>query len=430
VEQRFEELERTRQAAGELVTKLAAQTAQQKSETERMLADTRNRLLRLNEVLVSSEAAAEAISRSGGKIAGGVGKVIVALQTQDIARQKFQHINAAIDEMIAHLAPGLENGFRGSEAADSRQFLAGAGLVQLGQLRNVFAQLDGAAREIEQGLAEVESEAKCFAESALQLGAGTLDGRMTGRAVESIHAVLGVIDVAVASIRDVVHLVQKLESTFSDCTSQILELARRLRMVALNAQIFAAHVDAGAALEVVAMNTRTIADESMRQLDQISSRVAALVDSVADLEDRLDSYRELTAMEQKLLGTEAAESEEKLSRLEQELRSALAAIGPVEKELSKIIHRAAIGIRFPDAVAEASSRSIRLFDEIVRRYSDDGQDSDASVYHKVNTLKQNYTMAHERVVHDAVVGASVSGNSQAEAPGPQEEELADNVELF
>ena len=41
-------------------------------------------------------------------------------------------------------------------------------------------------------------------------------------------------------------------------------------MVALNAQIFAAHVDTGAALEVVASNTRTVADEAMQQLDEIS----------------------------------------------------------------------------------------------------------------------------------------------------------------
>jgi hypothetical protein len=428
VGQRFDELERTRQTSGELVAKLTVQTGRQKNETERTLADTRNRLSRLNDALVSSEAAAESISQSGGKIAGGVGKVIVALQTQDMSRQKLEHINSAIDKMIAHLAPGCESGFRGSEAADGRQFLAGAGLVQLGQLRNVFAQLHGAAQEIEQGLAEVESEAKRFAESALQMGAGTLDDQMTGRAIESIHAVLSVIDVAVTSIRDVVHLVQKLKSTFSDCTSQILELAVRLRMVALNAQIFAAHVDGGAALEVVAMNTRTIAEQSMRQLDEISSRVAALVDSVVDLEYRLEDYQELATQEQKLLGTEAAESGKKLSRLEQELRGALAAIGPLEKELSEIIHRATIGIRFPDAVAQASSRSTALFEEIARRYSDAGHGSDAGAHHKVNALKQNYTMAHERIVHDSVVGISLSGTHGLS--GEHDEELADNVELF
>ena len=420
VGQRFEELERTGEAAGELVARLGTLATRQKCQTEKMLADSRNHLSNLNQALRSSEAAAESMSQSGAKIAGGVSKAIVALQCQDMARQKFQHITAAIDDMARQPE---------SDGAGGRQFLREASRLQLGHLRTVFAQLDNAARQLEQGLREIESETRRFAENAHHSGGATLDCRIIGQAIESIHAVLGLIENAVGNITEVLELVHKLKATFRDCTYQILGLALRLRMVALNAQIFAAHVDAGAALEVVAGHTRTIADEAMQQLDDISARVTALVDSVVDLQHRLGDYAELAAMEQSLLSGEAGDSETKLRAVEDELRKALTAIAPLEAELSGIIRSATAAIRFPAAVAAASTRSTVLFQEIADEYADATGGPAEEPHQKLQALKSNYTMEHERAVHDAVIGAfPPPAGENAEAP--EEEKLADNVELF
>jgi hypothetical protein len=448
VDARFEELDRTGRETGDLVTSLTALAEEQKRDTSRMLAESRDHLSTLNEVLAASEMAAKSISQAGAKITSGVGKAIVALQCQDMARQKFQHINAAIDDMADHLGEVLARRLTGDEEADCRHFLAGAGRVQLGQLRAVFGQLDEAAGQVGEGMREVDSEAKSFADHASLSGNAALDGQVIERTIDSIHGVLGVIDTAVASVRSVAELVQKLKSSFSDCTSQILGLALRLRMVALNAQIFAAHVDAGAALEVVAQNTRTVADEAMLQLDNISSRVTGLVDLVVDLEQRLDDYRVLAALERDLLAGEAGESETKLRALKQELRSAVAAIGPLDRELSTTVRRATERIRFPEAVAEASARSLALFEQIVLECSDSERSTKIAAHQKVRELKENYTMAHEREVHESVVEGAVphqtafqplavrpaQEDAAESAPTGEieanDEKLADNVELF
>jgi len=211
-------------------------------------------------------------------------------------------------------------------------------------------------------------------------------------------------------------------------------------MVALNAQIFAAHVDAGAALEVVAGNTRAIADEAMQQLDGISSRVTRLVDSTVELESRLNDYRELAGMEQRLLDGEAGESRTKLQLLEQELRNALSAIGPLQTELSEAVQQATVLIRFPEAVAATSARSLRFFEQIASQYSDQRDGTQATAHDGVRSLERNYTMAHERLVHEAAVGSlqpgeAISTPATVDPPREQvndknEEQLADNVELF
>ena len=289
--------------------------------------------------------------------------------------------------------------------------------MQLAQLQSVFDQLDQAAGQVKGGLQEVDSEAKTFADSAVRSGGATLDGHIIGRAMKSIHAVLGVIDNTVTNVRTVAHLVVQLKSTFSDCTSQILGLALQLRIVALNAQIFAAHVDSGTALEVVARNTRMIAEKAMQQLDDISARVAQLVDLLVDLEQRLEDHGELAARERDLLALEAGESEQKLGALEQGLRSAVAAIGPLERELSDTVRRTTECIRFPEAVAQASARSTAFFKEIVLQHSSSTSNSGVAFHHKIQELKSRYTMAHERDVHElAFESAQASGH----AVGPHE----------
>lgn len=441
----FEDLERTGQASGELVVKLTSLVTGQKRETERMLGECREHLSKLTDVLRSSESVAELICNAGAKIAGGVGKAIVALQCQDMARQKFQHIGVAIDDMVGHLGSATTAGVSRAAEADCRDFLVDAGRVQLGQLRAVFEQLDDAARQVGAGLQEVKSEAQSFADHAVRSGVAALDGEIIVRAIDSIHAVLGVIDTAVASVENAAELVRKMKSTFSDCTSRTLRLALVLRTVALNAQILAAHVDAGDSLEVIARNIRTIVEEAIRQLDAISSWVAALVDLVVALEQRLADYRELAAMEQSLLSREAGESENKLRGLERELRSAVAAIEPLERELANTIGRAAACIRFPHAVAQASARSTAFFEQIIGRYSDSKRASETSAHRKVQDLTRNYTMSHERAVHEAVVENSVRRGTAiiddgvrdepAEPPSPErievhDERLPDNIELF
>jgi hypothetical protein len=127
----------------------------------------------------------------------------------------------------------------------------------------------------------------------------------------------------------------------------------------------------------------------------------------------------------------------------------------MERELSDTLRRTAGTIRFPDAVSKTSARATALFEQIALQYSDSSKGADVASHFKVEELNRNYTMAHERVVHEAVTGASAPPdiNSAAEPDTPLErngdmlvagfeegdatptgaaddEELADNVELF
>lgn len=435
VGQRFEELELMAQTALDLTAQLSVLTTQQNHEIKGMLEDARSHLSTLDMALQSSEAAAQSLVQVGDRISSGVGKAIIALQCQDIARQKFEHITEAIDQMIDRLPnrPGSDYPVRGARPdPDCLHYLADAGSVQLKQLRVVFGQLGEAARQVSGGLQEVESGAKALADHAVRSGDATLDGHVIGLAIKSIKDVLGIIDKTVGRVQSMCEIVQDLKSKFGDCGSQVADLTERLSVMALNAQISATQADAGLALEVVARNTRILSDQSRQALEAISSRVAALIDSITDVEQRLADHRELASIEQKLLAAEAGLSEKKLRALEEELHRGMGVIEPLNRKLSETIHRTIGSIRFPDAVAIAEARSTALFEAIVRQRPADKRESRTMVHGAVHELRRNYTMVDERAVHESAVGMGRSVDAIAMKPPSQTQigEIADNVELF
>lgn len=430
VSQSFEDLERTGQSTGELISQLAGMASGQHGETERLLSESRDHLSSVNDALRNSGQLAQTVAQAGSRISGGVSQAIVALQCQDMAQQKFQHIAAAIDDMVAHLDSAFavcnsDSDLPAGRERDCRIFLASAARIQRSQLDTVFTQLDQAAGQISMGLNQVDAEAKVLSQHAVHSGSSMLDGQVIGRAIKSIHSVLGVIEKAVDGIRRATSLVQQLKSTFSDTTTQTVELAKSLRLVALNAQIFAIQVDKGSALEVVARNTRSIAGEAMQQLHEISSRINVLVNSVVDLEQRLSDYCQLADLERGVLSAEADEAEDKLHSLEQQLHGAVSEIEPLERGLSETFIRAAQCIGFPKLIAESRSRTTGFFENLVSQYAEPGDDGTSEIQGKVQELKRHYTMENERTVHDSAFAPATAVQNEMD-----DENLAANVELF
>jgi ElaB/YqjD/DUF883 family membrane-anchored ribosome-binding protein len=364
VTHRFEELERTATLTEDTATSLKRLSDRQSAKTRNMLGATREHLSALDKVLRDSERIAKNSGDAGNNIFGGAGKAIVALQCQDMARQKFEHIQAVIDEMIAHV-DGL-----GKDELDSGtvQFIGQAGRVQLTQLQTVFRQLMEAAGEIEAGLRTIDLDTKAFARSAVDSGGAGIDSNVIALAMRSIREVLDVIHDAVGGVGRVSELVKRLSSAFTDCTSQVMQITERLIVMAVNVQVTANKVDA-ATMEVIARNARNCADLAMHALRAISKRVDREAEMVGDLDQRLADFRELAAMEQNVLEEEASRSTDKLCVLEQNLAREIKDVRALEQKLSPIVAEALGRIRFPELVSTAMERVLSFFAQLVAQYS-------------------------------------------------------------
>ncbi len=132
---RFEELGALLWTIGTLNTRFKDNIAVRAKLTEDSLRSDQTDLRALNDALLRSQGFASINLRGRLNIAGGVRKAMVALQCQDITRQKIEHINASVEEMVKHLVAGASRKLTEEEEADCKHYLSDAGKVQLAQLQ-------------------------------------------------------------------------------------------------------------------------------------------------------------------------------------------------------------------------------------------------------------------------------------------------------
>lgn len=425
----FEGLAQTKRASAMLVSEVSGRVQQHRSEIDAALNSTRTLLQRLGDSFQVSDETARSLEIVSAAIPGCVSRVVLALQCEDMARQKLEHLAAAIDEIDRRL--------RDDAAADGERFAfaAQASAVQAAQLEALFVQLDKAAEDISGGMQGMQSHSQCIAQAALRSGVAEVDGQTMHRSVESMHDILAIIDATLERTRGILVSIAPLKERLSDCTAKMLGLALHLRLVALNAQVFAAQLEDGVALEELAAQTRRVCDSSLESLDRIHDRVDSLAGMVTALEDGLRDFVELGAVEHRVLDEEAAATKRRLEESHAGLLDCSRAIVPAEQRLAAAAESALGRMRFPAAVREAKERSIAEFRRVIEECEAfAGPCLAAAPPPGLEALAQNYTMHQERVIHSASLGGLAQAIEETEAapqPAPtNEEDLGDNVELF
>jgi hypothetical protein len=405
VERRFEDLGKAKRISSELLEELSERVAQHQTRIESSLGESRSQLRMLNESFETSDQAAKSLSDASLKVGEHVTKIVVALQCEDMARQKIEHLCEAIGEMVAHLEPGP--GLAPSTVAEpiARRFVSAAALIQREQLEALFAQLDEAAQAVAGGLEGIEASTGEIADRALQAGRTAVDGQVVSKSIQGMREILSIVELTLGQTDGIMQSFGPLRSKLTDCTEKITELALRLRMGAVNAQVYAAQVVCGGALEVLADQTRAVCDRSRLELEQISGAIARLSDKVENLEQRLGDFQQLGRAERRFLAEEAEISERKLHKTQRELAVGLTEIDPVRCDLTALTRHTRDSLRFPAELGLARARSIGFFTDLSERLSVPEEGANGLNGHEtVERLRRNYTMAHEREIHERASG--------------------------
>ena len=201
-------------------------------------------------------------------------------------------------------------------------------------------------------------------------------------------------------------------------------MANEVRHAALNAQVFAIHAADGATLEVLAGSMRIISDETMLQVGQLGSALQATAEMVSNLRQRLMDFQELTHMERQVLAEESALSRKKLSELEKAIPVLIQRIARQQETFAQSAEGVLVKVQFPVTAAQASSRSIGFFQDVVtwsgKGISDSSAETGAS--RKIDELKSKYTMASERQAHATALqpANATAGKPQIEIFGESE----------
>lgn len=219
-------------------------------------------------------------------IQGEVGKLVVSLQTQDIVSQRLAHIREAV--------AGLKAATPAADSADVLTLTAATARLQAAQLESVGAELvsahasvDGSVQRILEHLKAIDDRCLCLGDcDSLIVSAGGLIERL----IESMEVVRSMVRKTVGNAVGAFDAVHSVGGRASNLTVVMRELSAQIQIIALNAQVQAAHNCGGTGLEVLAANTAMIANET----GEISERVASGVDVLtADLDNLVGEFGRL-----------------------------------------------------------------------------------------------------------------------------------------
>jgi hypothetical protein len=368
-----------------------------------------------------------------GEIDREAGDVVVSLQYQDITRQKMDHVQASLREMIDRARPDAPR------SSANLAYLHQSCRLEALQAAAIAEELNTARSGIATGvrgilgrLQQIENE--CWPRSELAQAATAVNAR-----VEILQAAIRdagtLVPQALGRAGEAVALLQSFRSVAASVAATAGEMAEGMRLIALNAQVQSAQAgESGAGLLILSERTYQISREIKLVAGEIGaefSEAARQLDETVTQGETLQ--REALGEQQKL--TEALQAVE--PRLQAYRRTTTATLGElanllpaVGRQASDMLH----AVDSDDAWGEPLERLRQHLTGIsscvetfagFRRLAPEATDDLAHLQHR-------YTMESEREIYEAARTGSpaatgetkVSGRPTATAPA------ADNVELF
>lgn len=212
------------------------------------------------------------------------GALVLSLQSQDILGQKCAHILSGLDCVLGHLQRS------GGDAREKSRWLRQVqeGIrVESAQLQCLRSDMDSTEDSLLQALSHIESQITEVEGNCLTLSEfGSVTAGATGLVqvlLETLEEIQTRIQSTLMSARDAFESIRPIGGQAGDATETMRELHAQIKLIALNAQVRAAHIGTGTGLDVLAAHTAAIADETGRMSERVAIGLDALTEQLNGL---------------------------------------------------------------------------------------------------------------------------------------------------
>lgn len=380
-------------------------------------------------------------SSISAEVSGNISEVVSSMQMHDMTRQQVEHIVEALER----LSLKLQNYIRGAADPDSyRKLVIETGDVcelQSAQLRFAASELCGAVRSIVDNLRDVASKQALMASESLS-STGVADasgGSFMDAMSRGMSTVTAVLASCARSDREMSTTLSKVADTMKEVSgfvTDIEEIGSEIDLIALNAQVKAAHTGTeGAALGVLAEAIKRLSVEAITQTELVSQTLLQINQSTQHL------FREATE-ETEQLGARIAAMEQEISHIlaalggmNSGLMSLLSGLGERVGLLTQDIERATDTIDVHERVERMSQDVITGLDRIVAA-ARVLEPASPEFKDNLRHMEERYTMDSERHIHEAIARKRGGGTTatvamvNVVADVVDDSEFGDNVDLF
>lgn len=458
LDERTESLATARAHLQETVHELIERVARHRQEIDQRKIVIQTHLANLESMSRRSGALGTSVATAAKHITDHIGQIVVAIQYHDISRQKLDHVAEVVEEFCGLAEAAAKRGHDAAEERELLGYLHEVMVIQVRQLGAASKELSDAGRSLIANMRGVIDCTQTLASDA----SSTANDTGADRGNDIIDAFLGEIKAIIQFVAcgteinaTLANTIRPIGEMVSSYTEMIRSFSIQIRTAGLNAQVQAAHWLQAGALDLLALRTRTSADQTISVIDNVSSQLKELLANVHTLDQRLAAFLENGQNEQLTLQQKASAATSKLHAMRQEINSGIAEIGQLQAKLSAEVEPVLSSIHFPERVATCAAQVIAAFSLIIDRTVVDRGGENEAIRARVEQLTRRYTMERERDVHGVAAqspqeiteqkacvsaeqsaipstpGGSSPANTGVEAAvTPEVATLGDNVELF
>jgi hypothetical protein len=268
------------------------------------------------------------------EISRQTGRLVVALQAQDIVSQKMEHVRSSLDTCVEAIGGILRCGDQTSDLGKNVSRTRGLLEIQSAQAASIRGDLRDAGKSIENAMGGIHSQAKLLDSDCLLLKEYT---QVTGAASGTVEVLFEIIvDIreliqkAVSAAHEAYELIAPISGVVTGLTGALDRLSHEMRLISLNSQIQAVQIGLGTGLEVLSAHTVDVSLETTRltsalsgQLERFTFDTQAILSGFQDLaqtgdaavedfsgksslqEERLHSLRDLMLEKLRVVGETA-----------------------------------------------------------------------------------------------------------------------------
>ncbi len=372
----------------------------------------------------AAEANSHKIDQEYASIQRALDKIVMSLQTEDMARQRIEHVQEALRQISARIEAGEPVADYGgivklqrSQLLATRDLLSGSVASILASLRSLSPRVEELAAGTDALLGQTDEDRRSFALAAK----------------EGLAAVSSVFEQYFASSHSIAGTVTALLPAVEGMTNranQLKKIESTIRHVAVNATVKTSQLGAeGAAMCALASELQKLAAENEGYTREVIASLGAMDTALKDISANeitddacAGTFAKIAQLTESAEGTRDSVSEK--------LSAVVAKAGALETQLgsaSEQAEQAASVSEAFDALAERLDTALsQLGYEPGETLLPPGADKAADL----NTL---YSMRSERDVHEKCFGQGAPEEAPAEpasdAP-PSDDDLGDGIELF
>jgi len=407
--------------------RLSAIEEHEREEAGNLIHHARAVLNALQERAVSSDHAARLVEAQYAGIRDAIDKIVMLLQSEDIARQRMEHIEQAMRQAVAaaergepqdHYVPIII--LQRAQLLDARDFLVNSIQSIKESVTSLPAMVGSLTRETDD-LASEHSQTGHALKSDIERGLAAVSS-VLGRFSASARAIVSTVDNVVPALKGMARSADKLS-----------QIENAIRIIAINAAIKTGQLGGrGTIIGALAERLQDATTESeehthavVQALKGIEQSLQLISEHGIDKENRVlnpDAMRAVHMDVHSILA-DVLEASQKLAtqlasllELAQKLREEIEVARSVSEEASSTEDRFDFVIKSLDkSLEQLGAASLPELHDRTRE--------------KLTALAATYSMESQRKVHRSLI-ETIPSEKVAARPDNQNSDLGDNVELF